>query len=288
MNIDIRDFRRWLEKRGLGSTTIDQYARFVREMLSQQTWAPDLTRYSYKSAVFMRYAWKRFVEWRVGLGETTWLDPVMPDKPLRRGRRNVTEALDGDEWLKLLEHVRQGEHEADAAIAVMLSCGMRVGCVLRLDRAHLIDGDGLDRAEPVLSYVKKGGEEVDLPLAGGMIDDVMALRERLAATRYANVAALVTHGAYSDAAPAKPPYCHVRKRLRELYTRFGIRGRPNPHRLRHTAAARAYDATENVIAVQGLLGHANPETTWRYLKSSHLAARKGRLAATALAVPRRK
>lgn len=64
------------------------------------------------------------------------------------------------------------------------------------------------------------------------------------------------------------PLCgrHVRRRLEIWSKRAGIR-RAAPHQLRHTAAARTYRSTGDILAVRDFLGHRSIASSTVYLRS---------------------
>lgn len=72
------------------------------------------------------------------------------------------------------------------------------------------------------------------------------------------------------------PHCHKDHVYRVIKRRTGW----NPHALRHAGATAAYNATQDLRAVQLLLGHSSMATTQRYL---HIGLQQVRVAAAGTA-----
>jgi integrase/recombinase XerC len=56
----------------------------------------------------------------------------------------------------------------------------------------------------------------------------------------------------------------VEKRLRQLAARQGVQGRLHPHMLRHSFASHVLQSSQDLRAVQEMLGHASISTTQVY------------------------
>ncbi|NMG32531.1 tyrosine-type recombinase/integrase [Aromatoleum evansii] len=67
---------------------------------------------------------------------------------------------------------------------------------------------------------------------------------------------------------ASKPLCDPRKTFWTLLDAAGISDRPRLHDLRHTFCSLAINAGQTLYVVQGLVGHASPQTTMRY---AHIA-----------------
>lgn len=153
-----------------------------------------------------------------------------------------------------------------AILGLMWACGLRRGEILRLNVADL-------NAEARRLRVEgKGGVDRMMPVSPRAIADVreyLAARQRVGHDLRPGAALFVT----STAEPARLKKEHVDALFRAVNRRLrksGRRGRrpiPRvyPHLFRHSFAAALLRGGADVRHVQALLGHAEPETTARYL-----------------------
>lgn len=180
--------------------------------------------------------------------------------------------LSDSEYDRLLAHVRERRDAAllrgrimairDAALIVTLAkTGLRIGEAVHLTWAniHLRSTDG----RPPAVFVQRGkGGKARLVVIGE------ELRRELRAWRQAAEARDLS---VADEAPVFPSQrggpltvSGGEKAVGQAMGRAGIPGRRNPHRLRHTYAARIYRATRDLRLVQKLLGHARADTSAIY------------------------
>lgn len=259
-------FSDWLRRNGYREATIVAYESHVESL--QRNGAEGL-----RISTLRQYArgWDALRKYQRATGQPV-SDPVpLPEKPINpraRGkkRRSQPRAWPEATWLALLERARRGDEPVDAALAVMLSTGMRASDVLRIRRSEL----AAFRETGRFVFEAKGGVDRDLVPDLGQADDVEALAARVEGTRGAsNVAAFVTQGASDSTLPSSAAYQRMRKRLKEYCRELGL----PPLRLhdaRHTIALRVYERAKGQhpeLAVMALLGHANLATTLIYLRS---------------------
>lgn len=264
-------FAPWLRARGYAPTTVDLYVGTVEAIRAGRT---------SRSASMRALRWKAWQAWRACCRSHGDLVPPELERtegePARR-RREVAPWSEA-EWEQLLGAARRDETPEGAVLAVELGSGMRVGDVLRLDRATLrrIVEHGAGE------YVAKGGRgRVFVPDAG-QHDDLGVLLERLERSSHDTVAALVTDGRNPSSTPRGTARRRVARRLAEYAAWYEIPGRANTHRARHTIAVRVYQRSGNdVRAAQDALGHEHATTTLRYLDATPGLARE------VVGVPRR-
>lgn len=178
---------------------------------------------------------------------------------------------------RLLEHVREAEHEHEALIALLLSVGLRRGEALglgwadvklgdkvasiRIARALKSDATGaLYLAEP-----KTKGSRRTIHLAPGLVDVLRRHRARQRAERLAFGPDWGGRWAEDDlvftssiGTPLDPT--RVTRIVREITTKAGL-GPWSPHELRHSAASLMLAAGTPLKVVSETLGHASIRIT---------------------------
>lgn len=149
--------------------------------------------------------------------------------------------------------VQHGLRSATPELAAMIMLG-RYACLRLSEITTLHTGQ---RERDLLRIVGKGEKQRFVPINEPLMQALQALEK--------------TRGEYYFPGRSGPHYhpCSVNK----MITRHvGV----NPHSLRHAGATAAYRATNDLRAVQMLLGHASLATTQRYL---HVGLDAVRLAA---------
>jgi integrase/recombinase XerC len=180
------------------------------------------------------------------------LDEVLPIPPASRARAYAV--LQPDEVHRLLAAASSARDRA--MIGVLVSSAPRRAELADLDCADVVDqGDGL-----VIQIRGKGGRERVVPLAEDVAELVLvALGEE---GRIPGEPGPLFLGGAGRLAPWE-----VRDIVHGTAKAAGLGDRVSPHALRHTAAKRVWDHTHDILAVQQLLGHAQIETTRKYLLS---------------------
>lgn len=68
---------------------------------------------------------------------------------------------------------------------------------------------------------------------------------------------------------------YIYRKLKKIFFEIGIaKDRDGPHLLRHTFASKLYEKCRDIVLVQECIGHANIETTRRYIHIHHNELRK--------------
>lgn len=147
------------------------------------------------------------------------------------------------------------------AISMMFALGLRAGADLALLTKADVDAALRDGVELVIA--SKGDKDRALP-AVLVVDELKALR-RLRGGRWKVLAEVISPGAKS---PVDAAYERLRRMVKQLAAEAGLDPEGvHPHRFRHSAAHRLYEATGDLVKVKRFLGHENIDTTLRYLKA---------------------
>lgn len=211
----------------------------LAEWMSAHDWAPETLR-SYRSALRSFYGWAHASGF-ISTDPARLLRkvPAPPAKPRPASEVCVNDALgraDERAWLMLMLGSRQG---------------LRRGEIARVHTHDLIElADG--RAELLIHG--KGSKNRVVPLLDEVAD---AIRQ------------LPTGWAFPNGKGTHLTPGHIGVVLRPY-----LSGGVTPHRLRHRFASRAYQSTNDIRAVQELLGHASVATTQIYVAISNDALRR--------------
>jgi integrase len=182
---------------------------------------------------------------------------------LGREARSFTD----EDWERLRGAL--GTTPPELALGVMVATGLRVGDVLRLSRATLLEAQG--SGEVVLKL--KGGVEVRQRLDGAPEAWAALLGPFLRSGAH-DVGHWISPQTRSESG-ANGAYQAMRRALKRVCADAGITEEAWTHRIRRTVGVRAYRVTEDVLAVRDLLGHRRAVTTETYLSE----ARPDRVAA---------
>lgn len=190
------------------------------------------------------------------------LDRTPAAKPKER-LREARSYSDAD-WAKLKAAVSQSAEPEDEVLYAIMATGLRVGDVLRVDRATLRAG----LRTGILNLARKGGKIQPIPITDPLPWARIA-RGCRQTDECTNIASYVAPG-YPDDSVDGAAYKRVRRRLQKLHKALGLSGRAHTHKLRRTKAVQALKATDNTVAVQQMLGHASHNSTLRYLDEPQL------------------
>ena len=181
--------------------------------------------------------------------------------------RGLPKALSVEQAQRLLDVDADGDaaQARDAAMfELMYSSGLRLGEIVGLDA-----GDGrLDLAAGEVTVTGKGSKTRTVPVGARARDALrrwLALRTGLAR---AGEAALFVGARGARIAPGA-----VRARLRAWALRQGIDA-VHPHMLRHSFASHVLQSSQDLRAVQEMLGHASVSTTQVYTHLDYQALAK--------------
>lgn len=184
--------------------------------------------------------------------------------PTPRQGAHLPKPLDVDQLARLLDTPHDGSPLAlrdQAMLELFYSSGLRLAELAGLDL-----GDLDSRRVRVLG---KGSKPRQVPVgrsARSALDAWLNVRPTLAAV--GETALFVGYRG------ARLGHRAIQKRLAEIARRRGLPEHLHPHRLRHSFASHLLESSQDLRAVQELLGHANLATTQVYTKLDwqHLAA----------------
>jgi len=236
-----------LDKNTLESLDPAQVRRFVAVMHARGL-AP-------RSLALMLSAWRGLYRWLVrhrGFGANPVLGVRAPKAP-----RALPKALSVEAAQRLLEGgASTPQALRDAAMFELLySSGLRLGELIALD----VDDGRLDLAQGEVTVTGKGSKTRTVPVgakARGALAAWMNARAQLAAP---GERALFVGGRGRRIAPTV-----VNARLRAWARGRGLTQRVHPHMLRHSFASHVLQSSQDLRAVQELLGHASISTTQVY------------------------
>lgn len=155
-----------------------------------------------------------------------------------------------------VEALLAGAAGDDQLRALIGLCGL---CGLRVHEARSVRFEHIDADEMLLTIVGKGHKERIIPISQRAFE-VIAPAALDAMNRGRPLVRM------SDAS--------ARAKITALGQRVGLSKRVASHDLRSTFATSAYDACQDIRAVQYLLGHSSVETTTGYV-APHLASMRG-------------
>jgi integrase/recombinase XerC len=236
-----------LKEGTLASLDPAQVRRFVA-VLHSRGLAP-------RSLALMLSAWRGFYHWLVrhrGFSANPVLGIRAP-----KAARTLPKALSVEAAQRLLDEKPQDAALVrDAAMFELLySSGLRLGELIALN----VDDGRLDLREGEVTVTGKGSKTRTVPI-GARAREALALwlgrRAELAA---AGERALFVGGRGRRIGPSV-----VNSRLRAWARRRGLGQRVHPHMLRHSFATHVLQSSQDLRAVQELLGHASISTTQVY------------------------
>lgn len=184
-----------------------------------------------------------------------------------KSKSTLPDTIDTDQISRLLEiEVGSWHGLRDRAILELFySSGLRL--------SELVGSNIQDVAfdDCTIRVRGKGGKERILPVGSKA---VTALRGWLQDRALAPRAKLIDEQAiFISERGTRISARNVQARIREWCKRLGISGRVHPHTLRHSFASHMLESSQDLRAVQELLGHADISTTqiYTHLDFQHLA-----------------
>lgn len=180
-----------------------------------------------------------------------------------RGEKRLPRTLDVDRAGQLLDQLPADtvlEVRDRAMLELLYSSG------LRLSELTGLDLPALDLAAGQVRVLGKGGKQRDLPVgskARAALQDWLAVRGQLARD---------TPALFVGERGARIHPSVVRQRLKQA-GQLELGQHLHPHMLRHSFASHLLESSQDLRAVQELLGHANISTTqiYTHLDFQHLA-----------------
>lgn len=220
-----------------------------------------------RSLARRRAALSGFADHLVGEG-------VLADNPVKLLRTpkkpaHLPRPLDVDQLARFLDTPHDDSTQAvrdQAMLELFYSSGLRLAELAALDVDHL--------HARFVRVLGKGGKPRQVPLGRRARQ---ALDEWLVRRR--DVAPADERALFLGRRGARLGHRAIQKRLAQLSVERGLPEHLHPHRLRHSFASHLLESSQDLRAVQELLGHANLSTTqvytrldWQHLAQSYDAA----------------
>jgi integrase/recombinase XerC len=199
-------------------------------------------------------AWRGWFQWLVR--HRGWQSNPVVGIRAPRAAKPLPKALSVESVQRLLEEKPEGGRELqDAAMFELLySSGLRLGELISLD----VDG-GLDLKQGEVTITGKGSKTRTVPVgmkARAAIAAWLQVRDSLAAPG--------EHALFLGARGRRISPGTVGTRLKAMARRAGLAERVHPHMLRHSFASHVLQSSQDLRAVQEMLGHASISTTQVY------------------------
>jgi integrase len=267
----LEPFQQWLERTGYREQTVRATLADVRQVLAWNAngreLPPRLRPSAQRVIDYLDSGGDRVLRAERGifdmLAEKPQVDPRARRLARRTRRKREARSIGDAEWQRLVARIEHDDSVAGIVLDVLTSTGLRVGDVLRIPRTRLAEAQHTDR----VTIEVKGGEDRVLPLDGAprAWSRLWAAWNAAGVGNLRTVAWLVAPGGDGDTSSKGAAYKAVQRKLATLADEASVTGRVHLHRLRRTVGVQALRISEDVPAVQQLLGHASPQTTLGYL-----------------------
>jgi integrase/recombinase XerC len=216
--------------------------------------------------------WRGFYAWLGREGFVT-SNPVV-DVKAPKAPKPLPKALGVDDAVQLAEH---SEPEADpwleardaAIVELLYGCGLRVGELVGLDAQASSTAKGwIDLQSGEAHVLGKGSKRRSVPVGTKALQALQAWLALRGTGGHVGQPALFTGRNGTRLTPQS-----IWQRLKQRSLRAGLATPVHPHMLRHSFASHVLQSSQDLRAVQELLGHANIGTTQVYtrLDFQHLA-----------------
>lgn len=257
-------FREYLLARRYSQSTVGVYSSFIQQFLDYLGNTPAERATNSDAEAFLEYmVLKRRIAistHRQAISALKQFAAFLPEcdispEGLVRPRRShkLPSVLGEAEVIRLLQATRNLKHRA--ILALMYSCGLRIGELLQLKWKHI----DLERRQ-VWVRNGKGRKDRQVVLAERIIPLLKNYRNTYQSVNY-----------FAEGSPGK---CYspssIRAFLKRSAKRANILKRITPHTLRHSYATHLLENGVDIRYIQELLGHAKPETTMVY---THISRR---------------
>jgi integrase/recombinase XerC len=212
-------------------------------------------------------SWRGFYRW----GCRTRGFPANPAIGIRapKSPKGLPKALSVDHAMALLDNVALEADDAmqarDAAMfELFYSSGLRLSEVIGLDAEQRADSRGwLSERDAEVTVVGKGSKTRVVPVGAKALEAIARWR-KLRAQFCATVACSEPNALFLSPRGKRVNASLVYTRLKQWAQKSGVPAKVHPHVLRHSFATHLLQSSQDLRAVQELLGHANISTTQVY------------------------
>lgn len=278
---DLNDYLQHLTfERGLSTLTLQNYARDIKLLESllentsfDQVHNTQIRRFiatlhsrgrSGKTIARALSAWRGFYDYLIhhkGYTQNPITGLRAPKTP-----KTLPQALSTDQAVKFVDIKGDGllEQRDHAILELFYSSGLRLAELVNLDITML------DFSEGTVTVTGKGNKTRIVPMGSHAMDAIQTWIQRRALIKIADAnpnALFVTQQGRRITPRA------VQYRVKEWSIKQGINTSMHPHLLRHSFATHVLQSSQDLRAVQEMLGHANISTTqvYTHLDFQHLA-----------------
>jgi integrase/recombinase XerC len=209
-------------------------------------------------------AWRGFYRW-LARHRNFGANPVLGIRA-PKAARPLPKALSVESAQQLLspsEKNSPAERRDLAMFELLYSSGLRLGELVALN----VDDGRLDLRQAEVTVTGKGSKTRTVPVGAKARE---AISEWLAVRRAASGERALFTGARGRRISPRM----VEARLRSWAQRRGLRERVHPHMLRHSFATHVLQSSQDLRAVQEMLGHASISTTQVYTHLDYQALAK--------------
>ena len=268
-------------ERGLSALTCQSYTRDIQllESLTDDT-ALDLVQNTHirryiatlhsrglsgKTIARALSAWRGFYDYLIHHKGFTQ-NPVMGLRAPKTAK-TLPQALSVDQAVKLVDIQGDGllEQRDHAILELFYSSGLRLAELVNLDIAML------DFSEGTVTVTGKGSKTRIVPMGSHAIS---ALQTWIQRRTLINIADKNSNAVFVTQQGRRITPRAVQYRIKEWAIKQGINTDIHPHLLRHSFATHVLQSSQDLRAVQEMLGHANISTTqvYTHLDFQHLAS----------------
>ena len=278
---DLNDYLQHLTfERGLSTLTLQNYARDIKLLESllentsfDQVQNTQIRRFiatlhsrgrSGRTIARALSAWRGFYDYLIhhkGYTQNPITGLRAPKTP-----KTLPQALSTDQAVKFVDIKGGGllEQRDHAILELFYSSGLRLAELVNLDITML------DFSEGTVTVTGKGNKTRIVPMGSHAMDAIQTWIQRRALIKIADAnpnALFVTQQGRRITPRA------VQYRVKEWSIKQGINTSMHPHLLRHSFATHVLQSSQDLRAVQEMLGHANISTTqvYTHLDFQHLA-----------------
>ncbi len=267
-------------ERGLSALTLKHYARDIQllESLAENTTLDSIQNTQIRRFIAILHsrglsgktiaralsAWRGFYDYLIQHKNFTQ-NPVMGLRA-PKSAKTLPQALSTDQAVKFVDIKGEGllEQRDHAILELFYSSGLRLAELVNMDI------DQLDFSEGTVTVTGKGNKTRIVPMGSHAMSAVQTWLQRRAQIKIAasNPNALFVTQQGRRITPRAVQY-----RVKEWSIKQGINTSMHPHLLRHSFATHVLQSSQDLRAVQEMLGHANISTTqiYTHLDFQHLA-----------------
>jgi integrase/recombinase XerC len=246
----------FLDKNDLESLEPAQVRRFIA-MLHAKGLSP-------RTLALTLSAWRGFYRW-LARHRDFGANPVLGIRA-PKATRPLPKALSVESTEQLLNEKAQDQPALirdRAMFELLYSSGLRLGELVALN----VDDGRLDLRQGEVTVTGKGSKTRTVPVGA-------KAREALAAWLAARQAAPGEKALFVGARGRRISAGTVGSRLKQWARRRGLHERVHPHMLRHSFASHVLQSSQDLRAVQEMLGHASISTTQVYTHLDYQALAK--------------